>query len=226
VWRIYHIADGINIGIYGNPDTGETPPLTGWNTGAAGTAPAPTLSVPASDSVKPVFASATVPSSGLSVAVTLTEADSLPILPASVTGFAVTVDGLSRSISSATASGNIVTLTLASPPVFAGQTVTVAYTPGNVTDSAATPNAMLAFAAQSVTNSSTDTPAVRLNFTSPAGHEVMISRHRFLSGHVDGGVTLPAQSGSTYLDTDVLPGYIYRYAFAIQRISDGKTSFS
>jgi hypothetical protein len=103
--------------------------------------------------------------------------------------------------------------------------VTVSYAPGNLTDNAS--NAVVSFAAQSVTNNSTDTPAVRLYFNAPpAGHEVMISRHRFLSGHMDGGLALPAQTGTTYLDTDVLPGYTYRYAFATRRISDDKTSFA
>lgn len=105
------------------------------------------------DTTAPVFASASVPSNGNTVAVVLTETGSSPVLPATgVTGFAVTVGGSSRSVSSATASGTTVTLTLSSP-VYINQTVTVAYTPGNVTDSSA--NAMVSFGAQSVTNSST-----------------------------------------------------------------------
>jgi hypothetical protein len=211
---------------YENYGTGATPPLTGWSV-SGGAAPAPTLSVPASDTTRPVFASAAVSANGLTIAVTLTEAGTPPILPASgITGFMVSADTVARTISSATASGNVVTLNLASV-VFAGQSVTVSYSPGNVTDSASPPNAMLAFAAQSATNSSTDTPAVRLYFTAPsAGHEVMISRHRFLSGHLEAGASFPAQTGSTYLDTDVLPGYTYAYNFATRRISDDKTSFA
>jgi hypothetical protein len=227
-WAIYEITYGISQDRYNNYGSGPTPPLTGWNVGFSGTSPEPTLSVAAaSDTIKPVFASAAVPVNGLSVAVTLTEADSPPILPASgIIGFSVTVDSVARAISSATASGNVVTLNLASV-VFAGQAVTVSYSPGNVTDSASPPNAMLGFAAQSVANNSTDTPAVRLNFTSPAaGHEVVISRHRFLSGHLEAGATFPGQTGSTYLDTDVLPGYTYEYALTTRRISDGKTSYA
>lgn len=109
------------------------------------------------DTTPPTFASASVPSAGTSVAVVLTETGSPPILPASgVTGFSVLVNGTAATISSATASSTTVTLNLAST-VFSGDTVTVSYTPGNVTDSAASPNAMVAFSAQSVTNSSTQT---------------------------------------------------------------------
>jgi hypothetical protein len=182
----------------------------------------------ASDTTKPVFASAAVPVNGLTLSVTLTEADSLPILPASgCTGFSVTVDGAARTISSATASGNIVTLTLASPPVFAGQTVNVEYSPGNVTDSAATPNAMLAFAAQSVTNNSTDTPAVRLNFTSPAaGNTISVFKvlHATTGEPPQAGQEMDAGTGSTYLDAAVAPGRTYNYWAKTRRTSDGAYS--
>jgi len=108
----------------------------------------------ATETIKPIFASGAASADGLSVAVTLLEADSPPILPAAaVAGFGIQVNGAARTISSATAAGLVVTLVLAAA-VFAGDVVTVTYAPGNVTDSATAPNAMLAFTAQPVANAS------------------------------------------------------------------------
>lgn len=113
----------------------------------------------AADTTKPVFAGASVPADGLTVSVSLTDAGTL--LPTSgVTGFSVTVAGAAATISSATASGTTVTLTV-SAAVYSGQTVTVAYTPGNVTDNSS--NVLDAFTAQSVTNNSTVTNAIAPN---------------------------------------------------------------
>lgn len=145
---------------YEGGSSGSTPTTGAWSIGpGGGTAPAPTVSEVVADSTPPTFASASVPTNGNSIAVVLTEADSAPILPASgVTGFTVLVNGTARSISSATASGTTVTLNLASP-IYQGETVTVSYAPGNVTDSAS--NAMASFGAQSVTNNSTVKPQRR-----------------------------------------------------------------
>lgn len=113
---------------------------------------------PATDTTPPTFASASLAANGLTLTVTLTEAESQPVLPATgVTGFTVTVAGSPRAISSAVRSAAAqITLTLSSA-AYTGESVTVAYSPGNVTDSASSPNAMAAFGAQSVTNGSTVT---------------------------------------------------------------------
>jgi uncharacterized repeat protein (TIGR02059 family) len=90
------------------------------------------------DTTAPVELSAAVPSAGTTIVVNITEAGSPPLLPAtSITGFTALVNGVSRSISSAarTASTQI-TLTLAAPVVYIGDTVRISYAPGNVTDSA------------------------------------------------------------------------------------------
>lgn len=150
----------VNAGvILGNvADVSNASPSTWWEYDGA----APDLGFQerafstAADTTPPTFSSAQVPAAGLSVVVTLTEAGSPPVLPASsVTGFTVTVGGVSRSILTATRTGNTeITLSLGHV-ILSGQTVTVAYTPGNVTDSAGTPNSMASFGAQSVTNNST-----------------------------------------------------------------------
>lgn len=105
----------------------------------------------APDTTPPTFSSATLAADGVSLDVTLIEGVSPPILPASgITGFAVEVNGVAATISSAVRqSSTVVRLTLSSAAA-AGNTVTVSYTPGNVTDSEG--NAMEAFSAQSVTN--------------------------------------------------------------------------
>lgn len=114
--------------------SGESPAVQGTPTGTT------------SSVISPMFESAVFIAGQSTLFVTLTERDSPPIQPSTgVTGFAVTVNGVARTVSSATASGKIVSLVLASP-LAAGDTVQVSYSPGNVTDSAN--NAMAAFSAQ------------------------------------------------------------------------------
>lgn len=144
-------GDGVEpAGIWGVSNNGEYP------------VPTVTESTVEGDTIKPIFSSANVASDGNSVAVTLTEADSAPILPASgVTGFTVLVGGVARTISNATAAGSIVTLNLASP-VYVGEVVTVSYAPGNVEDSVG--NTLNTFSAQGVMNSSTKEAPVNVPF--------------------------------------------------------------
>lgn len=106
------------------------------------------------DTTRPTYASSVLAADGVSLDVTLTESGSPPILPSTgITGFTVTVAGSSRAISSAVRQSDVVVrLTLASA-ANTGEAVTVAYAPGNVTDSQG--NSMLSFAAKTVTNNST-----------------------------------------------------------------------
>lgn len=108
------------------------------------------------DYTRPAFASASVPSAGTTVVVVLTESGSAPILPASaLSGFVVTVNGVSKSVASSSASSVTATLTMAAT-IHQGDTVTISYAPGNVTDSAPTvANYLALLSAQSVTNNST-----------------------------------------------------------------------
>lgn len=104
----------------------------------------------------PTFVSASVPSAGTSVVVELGTIVTPPLLPSSsVTGWTVKVGGVSKSITSVsrTASGEI-TIVMAAV-IYSTDTVTVSYAPGNVTDSASTPNSMAVLVAQGVTNNST-----------------------------------------------------------------------
>lgn len=105
--------------------------------------------VPAPDSTAPTIAGATCSTDGLSIVLTASES----VLPSTgVTGFSSAVAGLPRTVSSiARTSPTTITLTLASP-VYAGESVTTSYTPGNVTDAAG--NAMEAFSGLSATNGS------------------------------------------------------------------------
>jgi hypothetical protein len=139
------------------------------------------------DTTAPAFASAAVPSAGTTVVVTLTEGESAPILPETgITGFSLTVAGEPRTISSAArTTSNTLTLTVASV-IYSGEAVLLSYTPGNVTDSATSPNSMSSFSAQSVTNNSTEEnpetplaagtltctsryPAIAMEATAPTG---------------------------------------------------------
>lgn len=100
----------------------------------------------------PTFSSANVDTTGLILTVDFTCYDA-PMLPSSAaTGFTVEVAGSPATISSTSNSGTTLILNLASA-VLQLQAVTIAYTPGNVTDSF--PADLAAFSAQSVTNNST-----------------------------------------------------------------------
>ncbi len=102
----------------------------------------------------PAFASAALAANGTVLTVTLSVTGTQPLLPATgVTGFTVKVDGVTVSQASAVrGSATTITITL-STSVKKNHAVTVAYTPGNVTDTDVL--ALAAFTAQSVTNSST-----------------------------------------------------------------------
>jgi hypothetical protein len=112
----------------------------------------------ASDTTPPVPASAAIASGGGTFTATFTEAGSPPVLPASgVTGFTLSATGGALTLVSPTFSGTTLTATL-SRVVTSAETVTWSYAPGNVTDSAASPNALASFGPTSVTNNSTQAP--------------------------------------------------------------------
>ena len=103
----------------------------------------------------PIFYDAVVPSLGNQVKVELMGVALAPLLPSTgVTGFTVLVNSVAATISSAVVEFNSkIILALSSPLIHSGDTVTVAYTPGNVTDSDG--NVLAAFAAKPVINNST-----------------------------------------------------------------------
>lgn len=76
-----------------------------------------------------------------------------PVIPTSgITGFTVTVNGSSNAITAATSNADgLVTLTVATP-IISSDTVTLSYTPGNLTDSTATPNTLPSFTNTAVQN--------------------------------------------------------------------------
>jgi hypothetical protein len=105
------------------------------------------------DSTKPVETGAVTNTAGTIVTVSLFEAASPPILPASgQTGWIIKENGVTRSLGTVTASSTTVSIPILGKPLESGKTVTIEYAPGNVTDSAS--NALDAFSAQSVTNNS------------------------------------------------------------------------
>lgn len=129
----------------------------------------PTLNLPAmpfydvaatdtTDSTAPVLASAVIPSGGTTLAMTFTEADSPPLLPqTAITGFSITASGGAVSIVATQRTSNTVITLALSRVIESGETVTVSYSSGNVTDSATSPNSLADFADSAVTNSSSVT---------------------------------------------------------------------
>lgn len=154
--------------------------------------------VAAADDTAPAFASAVIPSGGTTLAITLTETGTPPVLPqTAITGFSISASGGAVSIlASQRTSNTVITLAL-SRAILQGETVTVAYTDGNVTDSAPIPNAMANFSAQSVTNNSTATAA---GGTFPTESQVL-NGVQFGPNDTDytGNVVLP--SAANVLDT-------------------------
>jgi hypothetical protein len=117
-----------------------------WSNTASGTTAAPPETTP------PVVDSASVDSFGTTLTVELFEANSPPVLPASgVTGFTLTASGGAVTLSSAAISGTEYTATL-SRAVTMNESLSLAYAPGNVTDSASPPNAMASFSGFPVAN--------------------------------------------------------------------------
>lgn len=106
------------------------------------------------DTTPPAYASASIPTDGTYIDVTLTEIGSPPLLPAaSVTGFSATRLGNAISFASAARQSNTVIRLTASTAIPPGP-VLVSYNSatGNVTDSSS--NAMASFTNQAVTNNS------------------------------------------------------------------------
>jgi hypothetical protein len=118
--------------------------------------------------VPPVFSSAASSVDGTKIEVILTEATSPPILPGSgnIPGFSVTQNASPITVTSASrkgasgVNGRTVVLNLATI-ITPGTTLLVSYSPSlgdpqAITDSAAIPNAMLAFTNQAVTNNTVE----------------------------------------------------------------------
>ena len=134
----------------------------------SGTPPAYSTFGGAADVTAPVVASAAVNAAGTTLTVNLTETGSPPVLPASgATGFTLSTTGAAVTLSAPAISGTTYTATI-SRSIQVMETLTLAYTPGNVTDSAPTPNAMTAVSGVSVTNGSTLGAATTYALTGPS----------------------------------------------------------
>ena len=165
------------------------------------------------DTTAPTFSAAAVNVEGTTI--TLTYSEALSATTAGTSDFAVLVGGVSRSVSSVSVSGSTVVLTLASPAVESGQSVSVAYTQpagsNAVKDSAG--NKASSLSSTSVTNNSTvDTsgPSFVSAATNTAGTEITLTYSEALSattagtsdftvlvGGVSRSVSSVAVSGST-----------------------------
>ena len=114
-----------------------------------------TLTYTGLDVTPPVVATASVNTAGTTLTIGFTEAGSPPVLPASgATGFTLSASGGAVTLSSPAISGTTYTATT-SRAIYNGEIITLAYSPGNVTDSATSPNALVAFSLSAVTNNST-----------------------------------------------------------------------
>ena len=134
----------------------------------SGTPPAYSTFGGAADVTPPVVASAAVNAAGTTLTVNLTETGSPPVLPASgATGFTLSTTGAAVTLSSPAISGTTYTATI-SRAIQVMETLSLAYAPGNVTDSATTPNSMAAASGVSVTNGSTLGAATTYALTGPS----------------------------------------------------------
>ena len=124
------------------------------------------------DTTAPTLTTATV--NGASLVLTYDEALDTGSTPAT-SDYTVTVAGSQRRVSSVTVSGSAVTLTL-SPPVTAGQAVTVSYTvPGTNPVQDAAGNDAAALSDQTVTNNTPDTTAPALTTATVNGASLVLT---------------------------------------------------
>lgn len=114
------------------------------------------------DVTPPVVASAAVGTSGATLTVTYTETESAPILPAAgAVGFTLTSStGMPVIVAAGTRVSSLVHSFTLSRPVYSFETLTLNYSAGNVTDSAAAPNSLASITGRAVTNSSTQLPVL------------------------------------------------------------------
>jgi hypothetical protein len=120
----------------------------------------------------PVVASASVNAAGTTLTITFTETGSPPVLPASgATGFTLSASLGAVTLAAPSISGTTYTATI-SRAIRTGETLTLAYAPGNVTDSAISPNAMVTFSGTSVTNNSTQAMPSTATVSGPSSGNV------------------------------------------------------
>lgn len=157
----------------------------------------------AADTTAPTVASAVIPAAGATVVVTYTEAGSPPILPLSaVTGWSFAASGGAVSITDGARTSDLVHTFTLSRTILSGETVTRSYAPGNVSDSATTPNLLASFAAQPVTNNSTAVVADRINITTqPAATYAVGDTITIVAA---------AQNASGTTQTDYNPAAVFR----------------
>jgi Carbohydrate esterase, sialic acid-specific acetylesterase len=111
-------------------------------------------SVAEADETAPTVLSAVISASGTYCTVAFTE----PILPVGgITGFSLSASGGALTIPAASRVSNTSIVFALSRRVLAGETVTLSYSGGNVTDSATSPNLLAPIVDRSVTNNSTQT---------------------------------------------------------------------
>ena len=119
----------------------------------------------------PSLLSAGVATGGTTMVLTFT-APTPPMLPASAaTGLTVTVNSSANTVQSTITTSSVITATMSSA-IYAGQNVTLGYTPGNITDSV--PTALAAISAVNVSNSSTVSLPTLLSAGIPSAGTTMV----------------------------------------------------
>ena len=155
-------------------DTGLTASTKYWyrfaavNSEQSTTGPYASDMTTAPDVTPPTFSSGSVNAAGNSIAWVYADPTSAGLLPAAPTGHLATADGAALTLGTASVSGMVVTTPITSGVVSSSQVILGSYAPGNLTDNAATPNAVAAFTNQPITNNSTHVAPVAISITAPA----------------------------------------------------------
>ncbi len=142
------VASGETVTLSYTPGTNPVQDTAG-NNAAALVDQAVTNNIPSPDS-PPTLQNADLGVSGTSI--TLTYNKELGSNVPSVSDYNVLVAGSSKTVTAVALRGRLLTLTLASPPVTSGQTVTLSYTPGTNPVQDTTGNNAAALTNQTVTN--------------------------------------------------------------------------
>jgi hypothetical protein len=165
-------SNGFNDGEYANTQTAAIGATSITFNASAGTAAGSLIAlalVAAVDTTPPTYLNANVNTAGTALTVNWTETGSPPVT--GTTGLTLNASGGAVTLSAVSTTGLVTTATT-SRTIRSGETTTLSYTPGNFADSAATPNTVVAFTTQTVTNNSTSandtTPPVIASLSIPA----------------------------------------------------------
>lgn len=178
------------------------------------------IAAPTEDTTAPTVSSVVIDSAGTTLTITMDEAVT------GNTGFTMTVDGVSNTLSSPGGSGTTITFTC--ELVYDTQTVLLSYSPGNVVDASA--NALESFSDTAVTNNSTQTDPLGPELVTNGGFDSDSDWNKATGASISGGKLVysgVAQNlSTTQACTESQSGITYEITYTISNYTDGPVRVS